>query len=210
MLVVLGLFLLAASPALAQDTPQGELFVGYTYARTNLRTNTTPEVKDSANLHGVNVAGGWNVNKWFGIYGDYAYHGGTEDNLFEGFLPKTEIRLNSFTFGPRVTYRTERVAPYGQVLFGGVHGSFKEKTSGVKVDDTALAVIVGGGVDVKVNDTISIRVVEASYYLTRFDLRAPGDLDIDGDVIPAGTRLLKETQHNLRLAFGINFTFGRK
>jgi hypothetical protein len=55
----------------------------------------------------------------------------------------------------------------------------------------AFAMAFGGGVDIQINKSISIRPGEVSYLLTRFT-----------------NAFTNTNQHNLRYSAGINFTFG--
>jgi hypothetical protein len=136
------LALLVAAPAAAQDTPQGEVFLGYSYIRS-----------DSANLNGWNAAVQGNVNSWFSVVGDFSGH----------YFPPANLNIHTFTFGPRFTYRGhERVQPFVHALFGGARASV------LGVSDTAFAANVGGGVDIKAADWLAIRAIQADALITRF------------------------------------------
>lgn len=180
---LLGL-LLATLPAAAQDLPRAEVFGGYSYLRVNPGGGV-----DGINLNGWNASVAGNLNNWFGVVGDFSGHYGTPD--ISGLA--VEVRQHSYTFGPRFSYRqTDRVTPFAHALFGA--SNVRLRAPGTPTDsETALAVILGGGVDVKANDSIAVRVVQADYFMTRFEG-------------PTGST---ESQHNLRLSFGVVFRFGR-
>jgi outer membrane immunogenic protein len=94
----------------------------------------------------------------------------------------------SYLFGPRINLRRGKTIPFGQVLIGGVLA-----TSGIghPAATNAFAATAGGGFDFKVSRLISIRPVQAEYFLTKF----PDGLD--------------NRQNNFRFGSGIVFRFGR-
>jgi opacity protein-like surface antigen len=66
---------------------------------------------------------------------------------------------------------TQRLLPFGQVLFGGTHasGSLAPGSSGIAGSSNAFAMTAGGGLDVGLTRHFAIRPVELDYYLTRFN-----------------------------------------
>lgn len=128
--LLLGVFILAGL-AVAQDYPKGEFSATYSYLRTGFT--------DGVNQQGASVSIAGNLNRWFGIAGDFGgYH---------------TAGLNTFTFlaGPRITARnSSKVNPFAQFLVGGAH-----LTAGSSV--TPFAFSVGGGVDLPMADTIGLR-----------------------------------------------------
>ena len=74
--------------------------------------------------------------------------------------------------------------PYLHGLVGGSHG-----TSFGGFSDTVLGFALGGGLDVKWTDRISVRIVQADYL---------------------GTRYADATQNNFRLSAGLVFHFGKR
>ncbi|MGD0425340.1 MAG: outer membrane beta-barrel protein [Candidatus Acidiferrales bacterium] len=182
--VVLLLALLAiALPAHAQDeTSQLEAYGGYDYVRFNINTNY-PGAPPSASY---NASGGggqleYNANNWLGIVG----------NLDGYYVSKNSTALAgafSYLSGPRFNWRRGRIAPYAQLLLGGLAA-----TSGIGHSGTtnAFAMAAGGGMDFKLSKLISIRPIQAEYYLTKF---------------PDG---LNNRQNNFRLSSGVVFRFGR-
>jgi hypothetical protein len=66
-------------------------------------------------------------------------------------------------------------------------------TARVNASETAFAMNIGGGLDIKINKNLSFRPVGLDYYLTRLqNLRSAND----------------NNQHSLRYTAGVNFTFG--
>ena len=139
---LLGLTLLLALPAAAQETPKAEVFLGGSYIRS-----------DGANFRGWNGSVSGNLNDWFGIVGDFSGH----------YYPLVNGHIYTFTFGPQFSYRKNaRVTPFVRALLGGA------RVGGGGVSDTSFAANVGGGVDIKVSDSFAIRAIQADALITRF------------------------------------------
>ena len=119
--LALGILVLAG-PALAQDYPKGEFSASYSYLRLGFT--------DGANQQGGSVSIAGNLNRWFGIAGDFGgYHA---------------AGLDTFTFlaGPRITARNSNVVhPFAQFLVGGAHVTGFSSV-------TPFAISAGGGIDV--------------------------------------------------------------
>jgi len=128
--LLLGVFILAGS-ALAQDYPKGEFSATYSYLRTGFT--------DGVNQQGASISIAGNLNRWFGIAGDFGgYH---------------TPGLDTFTFlaGPRITARNSSgVNPFAQFLAGGAHLA---GSSGI----TPFAYSAGGGIDLPMGDTVGLR-----------------------------------------------------
>lgn len=169
-------------PALAQDTPQAEVFGGYSYLRVN----------PGQGVSGENIPAGWhasiagNINNWFGVAGEISGH----------YKDISGISANAhiFTFGPRFSHRAnDSVTPFAHVTFGGARLS--GSGFGTSASETAFAMTFGGGVDVKAGERIAIRVAQFDYVLTRFDVAGTGS---------------GQSQHNFRYSAGVVFRIGSK
>lgn len=148
-LFVLPCVLVSSAIALAQETPQAELFGGYSYLRSG------------GNFNGWNGALTVNVNEWLGITADFAGHY-TSQNVTLAGLPAvgSSAHLHTFTFGPTVAYRNDdRYTPFAHFLFGGSHLSEKVNLVDVQASasDTGFAVLFGGGVDIPTGEHWSVR-----------------------------------------------------
>jgi opacity protein-like surface antigen len=204
---------LSAMTALAQDVPRVETFAGFTYLRANSATNVPAF---SANGGGGQVV--VNFSKWIGAVADIgAVHNG---NIGGYHLDTT---LSHYMFGPRIPIRKwSRILPYGQILFGGMHASsslliqvpegvvpppFVQNpiappvtrnenpavTARATASQTAFAMALGGGLDIKLNKYVSFRPIGLDWMMTRLqNLRSLED----------------NNQHHLRYTTGINFMFG--
>jgi len=185
--------------ALAQETPKGEVFGGYSYFRGD----------GGANLHGWNGSITGNLNRWFGVTADFSghYNSGSSNvavNIPQIPLFTTSVDANSnihnFLFGGTFSHRgSETLVPFAHAL-AGFSRSHVDGTAVTNVlggtsvtsfsgSDTAFAAAFGGGLDVKLNKKFAFRVVQADYLLTRFG---------------------RGTQSNARISTGIVFRFGEK
>ncbi len=160
-----------AGVAAAQSAPAAEAFIGYSFVRAD---------------GGENFPGGWhgsiagNFNKNFGLVGEFSGH-------YKDFSGVT-LKVHTFTFGPRFTYRgSERVEAFAHATVGGANAS--ASAFGIGAGDTAFAWTIGGGVDIRCTDRIAVRPVQLDY---------------------VGTRFGSQTQNNLRYSAGIVFRFGSK
>ena len=109
-------------------------------------------------------------------------------------IPNFNVGLSLFSTmgGLRLRIPTHKLwQPYGQALFGGVHGFdsyFPAPVGKLPTSyDTSFAMAIGGGVDLAVSRHIWIRAVQADYYYS--ELR-----NLQGD-----------RQNQLRLGAGIVF-----
>ena len=161
-----------------------EVYGGYYDARFNVNADV-PGLAYSAAYNG-NGGGGeieYNVNHWLGAVGDFCGFRATSSpsGAFAG-------AMFTYLFGPRVNFRLGRVTPFAQTLFGGAL-----TTDGIAQSTGAennFAMTAGGGIDFKVSNHVSVRPVQAEYFLTK---------------IPDG---LKNRQNNFRFSAGVVFRFG--
>ena len=185
-LAVMLLFVaVSAGPLCAQEQPsEFEAYGGYYYTRFNVNANV-PGIAPSATYNGTGGGGQFecNVNRWLGAVADLggfiATSSGSGAFAGAGF---------TYLFGPRVNFRRGKVVPFAEVLFGGVR-----TTDGIARStgtENNFAMTAGGGIDLKVSKHVSIRPVQADYFMTK---------------IPDG---LNNRQNNFRLSAGIVFRFG--
>lgn len=143
LMLVAGLLIFLPMIATAQETPQAEVLLSYSYFRFK------PDGK-GVNLNGWNASLAGNVNKWFGLMADFSGH------------YKSGSNLHLFLFGPKfASYANRSVTPSFHVLFGGAR-------AGDGGSDTAFAMALGGGIDANVRKNVAVRLIQADYVLTRF------------------------------------------
>jgi opacity protein-like surface antigen len=146
------LALVLAVPAMAQnDHPRAEVFGGYSYVRVSDQGMST-------NLNGGSGSIALNVNRWFGIVGDFGGYRFNQSGVSGSVI--------TYMFGPKIAARSnERVTPFVQALFGGAHIS----ALGSSAAENAFAMAVGGGIDAKISQHFAIRLIQAEYLLTKFN-----------------------------------------
>jgi Outer membrane protein beta-barrel domain len=203
--VLFGLGLLLGGAAFAQDYPRIEVPVDYSYLRWN------PAHGDVINSHSLNGGGGgfvYNFTSYLGVKADLQGYGSTTNSVVvpsgpllpSGGIIRASGNLFTYTFGPVVKVRTPRVQPYGQALFGGAHSNVyanifhDEGLTSRAPSGNAFAMVIGGGVDIKLSRTISFRPAEVDYVLTRFG---------NEPFLPNGPF----NQNSFRYLAGVNFTF---
>jgi len=157
----------------------------------------------------------FNWNEYLGFKVDLQGYGSNETNFVippndvfpNGLSGKVQGNLFTYLFGPQFKVRAHYFQPFGHILFGGAHtnvyaNAFKKicqpLPEGCPISKSptadAFAMAFGGGLDIPVNKTISIRPAEFDYFLTRFDNPFTGTAN----------------QHNFRYSGGIVFTFGNR
>ncbi len=184
-------------------TPKAELFLGYSYLRA------VPAPADGNRmmwLNGGSTSIAYNFNRYLGIVGDF---GGFDDSEIRlagtGANPTSTVDSSgtayTYLFGPRLSFRNhERITPFVQVLFGGIHASEVTLSSGctgagctVLPAENSFAMTAGGGLDLKVSHHLAIRMIQAEYLMTGFDNSSTG---------------ASATQNDMRLSSGIVFRLG--
>jgi len=218
------LIFVLTTTALAQDDyKKYEFFGGYSALFVdNLAGDTgSPAVDDvlgdRQTLRGFNLAVNYNFHKYIGAKFDYSLHlredefnrplgNGTIDTTLQNFLGGIQIKNNSED-GP--TFK-----PFGHALFGVAVQKLDVDSpqlpalfgiSDFHTNETSFAMAFGGGLDIKLNNKLDVRVFQVDWnIINRGDQQtgivlAPTPFQTVGTpfVIP-GTR-----QDNLRLSVGI-------
>jgi outer membrane protein OmpA-like peptidoglycan-associated protein len=190
-----------------RTTPKVELFLGYSFWRAV--PDSTRNRMDA--MHGGSTSLAYNLNKHLGFVFDF---GGFKTDSVEftspgaGFSPSrvvdTDGNAFTFLFGPRVSFRNHHwLTPFLQVLGGAARASevtVNGCTASILAcqplpEETAFALTAGGGLDLRLNHRIALRLFQAEYLLTRFQ---------DPTSLTGGNGW----QSNVRLSTGIVFGFG--
>ncbi len=105
-----------------------------------------------------------------------------------------DLTLSSYLAGLRYSLRKSgRFTPFGQVLVGVTHASGGLAPSQIHAgSSTAFAMAAGGGLDIKLNRSFSLRAFQTDYLLT---------------LLPNRTN---DHQNNFRLSTGIVVRFGKR
>ena len=159
-LLVLTVLIVVPSVVAQQSEPEKseegerpyEIFGGYSYLRD-----------DGHNLNGWTGTLIVNLNKWFAIAADVDGHYGSHHEGHE----VVRVREHGFTFGPHVAlHNRSRITPFAFALFGGAHENVK--VAGETESATGFAANLGGGLDVRVNEEWSVRLIQIDAAHTRF------------------------------------------
>jgi outer membrane protein OmpA-like peptidoglycan-associated protein/opacity protein-like surface antigen len=187
---------------LNSDTPKAEWFMGYSYLRA------VPSLTAGNRmmwLNGGSTSFALNLNRYLGLVGDFGGFNETRVLVTSGNPPTAvgayrgvdDGTVFTYLFGPRLSYRKhDRITPFVQVLFGGIHASDEiicPNCTPVLPAENSFSMTAGGGLDVKVHHHFAIRVIQAEYLLTNFNDLTTGK---------------KAAQNDMRLSSGIVFRFG--
>jgi hypothetical protein len=150
--------------AFAQESaPKAEFFGGYQYTRFD----------GGLNANGWDMALTGNLNRWFGVTGDFSGAYKSQNGVsFDNY---------TYTFGPVVSLRhNEMFTPFAHFLAGGFHSS--AAFGGFSGSGSGFAMMFGGGVDVKATQHIGVRAVQFDW----LSLRANGASDNNNMRISTG------------------------
>ncbi len=141
----------------AQDFPKAEVFGGYRLIH-----------EEDLTLHGFGVAVEGNISRNFGIVGDFGL--GMKSVTEYG----VDVDMKEFTFmgGPRYSYRTDKARVFVHALFGGTRVSGGSDYQGISVgaSSTGFSMAFGGGVDISLSKTISIRPAQLDLLTSRWSI----------------------------------------
>jgi len=193
---------MAHSRSAGEGTPRVELFLGYSYLRA------VPVLEPGNRmewLNGGSTSIAFNLNRYFGLVGDFGGFDATELELTGAGAKPSGVNNASGTAltylaGPRLSFRKyDRITPFAQVLFGGIHASAVTLSGCTGVlctplpSENALALTAGGGLDFGINRRFAIRAIQAEYLMTRFADLSTG---------------YRQTQNDLRISSGLVLRFG--
>jgi len=200
--------LLMGVTAWAQEFPQHEIAVGYSYAYYVPSTSYSKATNQS--LNGGGLAYVFNFGPHLGFKIDLQdYESFTNKfvipvtaNFPLGGLVNVHGDLFTYLFGPQLKLRTHFMQPLGDLLVGGAHSNLYSnayKQCDVAVSCSfhrapsgdAFAFGLGAGVDIPLGHHVQIRPAKFDYLLTDFS-----------------NPFNHGAQSNWRYSAGANFTFG--
>jgi len=208
MLIVITL-IACASIAVAQsgDYKKFEFFGGYSHNRVDTGigdddTSLNDIVSEREGFHGFEVSATGNLSRYFGLKGDFSAHFKDTTFPFGNFANASvdvDSRLLQFLGGVQLKDNSSEKTfkPFAHALAGVAHGRnrvhfndvaciaiFPNQCSDFTESETGFAAALGGGLDIRANDRIDVRVIQFDYN---------------------PTRLFDSTQHNFRIGVGIVF-----
>jgi opacity protein-like surface antigen len=151
--VVMAVVLTCSMAAMAAEGTVAEAFAGYQFF--HLDTQGATGVKTG--YSGWDGALQYNMGGRFGLVGDVSGNYGTP------FSGSPSISSYTFAFGPSVNFRAEKTKPFVHALVGG------NRLASSGVSETAFAMLLGGGVDVKATHGVWLRLGQFDYMYTKHD-----------------------------------------
>jgi opacity protein-like surface antigen len=217
---------LCASSALAQSGTAKtgpEVFVGY----SNLQAEGVPSQEQNQNnsfddrvfgertgLHGFNAEVTQYMTERFGITGDFSLNQRSRDVSFTNGTGNIDTRVINVMGGPQVRFPNEtRVTPFVRALFGVANTRFEAQentniaggtvSNSFTTNATDFSMALGGGMDVRLNDRVGLRVLQVDYNPVFLRDRSINVLGAAGAITPQ--TLESNRQDNIRLSFGVTF-----
>ena len=163
-------------------------------------------------MNGFDVSASWSVTRLLGIKAAASGHFAKDTfvDVFEVGPGETftarvssNERLYSLLAGIQLrdNQSTKRVTPFGHLLVGAARQTARLELPGVfdaESRETALALRIGGGLDLRVNDRLDLRLVEISY-APFFAEERP----LTGDGIEVPITINGRTANNWTVGFGV-------
>src|SRR4030095_10724796 len=163
-----------------QEFPRMEAFLGYQFTRFNPDSGFVP----SFNANGGSGQFVYNFYKWAGLAFDA---GAVTKGVLNGRDVDTTVA--HFVAGPRFAFHNNsRFTPFAEALFGGAYGTTSTRinalpilgnignlpldpnlpvTARLTASTTRLAMMIGGGLDIKFSKHMAFRPLAFDYYLIR-------------------------------------------
>jgi hypothetical protein len=145
--IVFALLMMTAA-GVAQIPTGGNLFLGYSY----LRSDTG--VDNRGDLNGWEGALEGNVMPYVGIVADVSAQYG---HLPDPFLGDVSTRVQSYLVGPRVSVSVGKIRPFAHILIGASHVN-ESQLGFLSHSETDFADAIGGGIDYHLIPRVSWRV----------------------------------------------------
>jgi hypothetical protein len=170
----------------AQSNPRVELFTGYSNLQENIPI--LPIDQKGENLNGLNTSVTVKLTKRIGVTTEYTGYFKSSQRI--------DRNLQTFLGGPRFSATAGRAQIFGHILFGGARFhrdgftfiNFENKPVEIpEFSETAIAAGFGGGLDYKLNERVSLRLIQGDVLVSRLET-----------VPTAG-----------RLSFGVVLNFGK-
>ena len=206
LLLLLAVVLVSAPASFAQDYSNWEFFIGYAHERANnggdrldaqgLRITSTGATvpvdfpSKRVQYNGVTGEVVANVHRNVGLVGNFSatFHNANFQDRLSGQTLNARLSRYTMLFGPRVNFRNDsRLIPFAHALFGATryHANFEDdEFTCPDTTETAFAMALGAGLDIRASDRIDIRPIQVDYLPVFFDNRRE-----DGIRFSAGVKI---------------------
>lgn len=198
------------------DSELAKVDVGVSYSYLRLAKRNYSGVTSSAN---------YNLNRYLSLGTEFSYFEPTSTprgeliiiGFFDSPANPTPVTINlipdriySLSFGPKLTYRDKsRLSMFAEGLVGFYRAEQRSVTfignnlTERSISKTELSAKVGGGLDLKINQKVSLRLIQADYVFFK-------DFSNGGLVIERRNINTVRVQENAAsLSFGVIFHFGK-
>jgi hypothetical protein len=145
--IVFGLLMMTAA-GFAQVPTSGNVFLGYSFNRADTG------LSDRVNLNGWEGSVEGKVVPHVGIVADFGGQYGKLTIPSQGVDERD--RIQSYLFGPRVSFSVGKIRPFAHVLIGAAQ--FHATAGGFSNSETDFADAIGGGIDYHLIPRVSWRV----------------------------------------------------
>jgi Outer membrane protein beta-barrel domain len=159
--------------AFAQNEKKPEFFAGYSFESvdtgvTSSSFGAATSLDNRFKVNGLNLSATTYFTKRFGVTGDFSAHYDSRPDSFGTTATQSKFSLYNITGGPQVRFPgTGRFTPFAQALAGIARRNLSETlpsgTNYFTDNNTSLTLNLGGGVDYKLNDRFSWRLVQFDY-----------------------------------------------
>jgi opacity protein-like surface antigen len=206
LLLPIAIILVCAPASFAQDYSSWEFFIGYAHERANngadrldarglaVNPNGTTQRVDFVSRrvphHGVTGEVVANVHRNVGIVANFSATFANHNFVDALSGREFDAKLHRYTllFGPRFNWRNDsRLIPFAHALFGATRYKADFKNDDFTCPDTnetAFAMALGAGLDIRASDRIDIRPIQVDYLPVFFDDRRE-----DGFRFSAGVKI---------------------
>jgi len=161
-------------PARSQEKNYFDVFIGPSYGKLALGSETALFAPASRNYYGLELSVKMNLHKNLGVIlfdaGMLFGHTKIPSPLGSQFDAHTGLQSYQFLFGPEVAYRNRKVQLFGHGLFGANHTAvvwdLGSKNSLSLIGRTHFALGAGAGLDVNFKEHLAYRVFQADFIPT--------------------------------------------